>query len=184
MVAQKLCKWALAAIFAVGLSMVGDRAEAQYKNGQIGFEGGYSFINNSEGRLLDPHSFLLALRGAYKGTDHWWFSARAGLSFRGQGDPLSNNTVVVFNLMPVDARYYFLTDNFRPYVGVGTTFNFLFNQTIETSVMWGPQATAGLEFRLRRDMFLGFQADAGWFFIFEGPDAPFATITSQLIFFL
>lgn len=185
MLARTLCKWAAAAVLALGLFLVGDRAEAQYKNGQIGFEGGYFFLTNtgSEG-FLDPHGFLLALRGGYKGTDHWWFTARAGVSFRGEEDPLSNRTVVMFNLMPVDARYYFLTDNFRPFVGVGSTFNFLFNQSIETSVIWGPQATAGLEFRLRRDMFLGFQADAGWNFVFEGSDAPFVTLTSQLIFFL
>lgn len=182
MSARVFFKWVAPALFALGLCAVGGEAEAQYKNGQFGFEGGYAFIGPDS--QLDPHSFLLAMRGAYKGTDHWWFSARAGVSFRSEQNPLSNRTVVVFNLMPVDARYYFFTDNFRPFVGVGSTFNFLINQSIESSVLWGPQITAGTEIRLRRDLFLGFQADAGWAFVFQGPDAPFVTVTSQLIFFL
>jgi hypothetical protein len=33
-------------------------------------------------------------------------------------------------------------------------------------------------------MFLGVQLDASWMFVFEGPDAPLVTATSQLIFFL
>ena len=175
-------KWAAAALLCLGLLGVGGEAQAQYKNGQIGFEGGYFLLGKDLG--LDEHSFLLGLRGGYKGTDNWWFTARAGVSFRGEQNPLANNTVVIFHLMPVDARYYFLTDNFRPFVGIGSTFNFLFNQTIESSVLWGPQVIGGVEFRLRRDMFLGIQVDAGYAFVFEGPDAPFVTATSQLLFFL
>ena len=177
-----LIKWAPAALLCLGLLGVGGEARAQYKNGQIGFEGGYFLMGSKT--LLKEHSFLLSLRGAYKGTDNWWFTARAGVSFRGEQSAISNRTVVIFNLMPVDARYYFLTDNLRPFVGVGSVFNFLFNQTIESSVFWGPQIEAGVEFRLRRDMFLGFEVDAGWALVFEGPDAPFVTATTQLLFFL
>lgn len=175
-------KWAASALLVVGLLTVGGRAEAQYKNGQFGFEGGYSFISEDSG--LDANSFILGLRGAYKGTDHWWFSARAGVGFRGELSPTSQKTVVVFNLMPVDVRYYFMTDRVRPFLALGSTFNFLFNTNLATSVIWGPQLSAGIEIRLQRDLFLGFQADGGWGFVFEGPDAPFATATVQLLFFL
>lgn len=177
-----LLKWAPAALLCLGLLGVAGEAQAQYKNGLIGFEGGYFLMGKDS--QLDEHSFLLALRGGYKGTDNWWFTARAGVSFRGEQNPLSNRTVVVFNLMPVDVRYYFMTDNLRPFVGVGSTFNFLFNQSIESSVFWGPQAEAGIEFRLRRDMFLALEVDAGYALVFEGPDAPFVTATAQILFFL
>ena len=167
----------LAGLFA-GIS----EAEAQYKNGQFGFEGGYFYLGKDSG--LDEHGFLLGMRGAYKGTDHWWFSARTGVGFRGEQSTLSNNTVVVFHVMPVDVRYYFLTDTFRPFVAVGSSFNLLFNQTIEASVFWGPQVSVGAEFRLKRDLFFGVQFDGGYNFVFEGPDHFMSTATAQLLFFL
>ncbi len=157
-------------------------AAAQYKNGQIGFEGGYMFLGEDAG--LDSHGFLVALRAAYKASDHWWFSARAGVSFRGEAATNSERTVVLFHLVPIDARYYFQTDAFRPFVGVTNSFQILANQTIASGVFWGPGATAGMEFRLRRDMFLGVQVDASWMFVFEGRDAPLITTTTQLLFFL
>jgi hypothetical protein len=157
------------------------QALAQYKSGQIGFEGGYMFIGRDAG--LDSHGVLAALRGGYKASDRWWFSARAGVSFRGE-QATSNRTVVLFHLVPVDARYYLATDAVRPFVGVTNSFQILANQSIPSSVFWGPGAVAGVETRLARDLFLGFQVDASWMFVFEGPDAPLVTATSQLIFFL
>ena len=160
-------------------------AHAQYKNNQFGFEGGYMYIGDATG--LDPHSFLIGMRAAYKVSDHWWFSARAGLSFRGD-DPIvggnRSNTVVLFHLVPVEARYYFLTDFTRPFVGVSNSFQFLTNQQIDASVFWGPGVTAGIEFRLRRDLFIGFQADAYYMIAFGVDDAPLATFTTQINFFL
>lgn len=103
-------------ILAILAWLVPNLAEAQYKNGQVGVEGGYMFIGEDSG--LEEHGILFSLRGAYKGTDRWWFSARAGLSFRGEQSTLSNQTVILFHLVPVDARYYFATDRFRPFVGV------------------------------------------------------------------
>jgi hypothetical protein len=182
MVTRIFLKWVAPLALAFCLLTSADEAQAQYKNQQFGFEGGYSFLGEDSG--LKPHSFLLGMRGGYKGTDHWWFTSRAAVSFRGEQNPLSNRTVVVFNVMPVDARYYFLTDTFRPFVGAGSTFNLLFNQSIESTVFWGPQATVGAEIKLQRDIFLGFQADLGWAFVFQGADAPFATMTTQLLFFL
>lgn len=178
-----MLRWLAPLVVALAgvLGSVGE-AEAQYKNGQFGFEGGYSYLGSDS--ALDEHSFLLGMRGAYKGTDHWWFSARTMIGFRGEQSTLSTNTVVLFHVMPVDVRYYFLTDTFRPFVAAGTTFNFLFNQTIESSVFWGPQLSVGAEFRLKRDLFLGVQVDAGYNFVFQGPDHFASTATAQLIFFL
>jgi hypothetical protein len=172
--------WLLALALAFA-ALAPREAAAQYKSGQIGLEGGYMFLGEDTG--LDSHGFLLALRGGYKASDHWWFSARAGVSFRGE-QGFSNRTAVLFHLVPVDARYYFKTDAFRPFVGITNSFQLLANQSIQSSVFWGPGAVAGAEFRLARDMFLGVQLDASWMFVFEGPDAPLVTATSQLIFFL
>ena len=155
---------------------------AQYKNGQFGFEGGYFFLGENTG--LTSHNFALGLRGAYKNTDHWWFTARAMVSFPGEPVSPRDNTVVLFHLVPVEVRYYFQTDSFRPFVGVTNSFQFLFNQDQQSDVYWGPGVDAGMEFRLRRDLFLGFQIDAYWMFVFEGPDAPILTASTQLIFFL
>ena len=161
-------------------------AQAQYKNNQFGFEGGYMFIGDATG--LDSSGPLIALRAAYKASDHWWFSVRAGLSFRGDEVPqlgsTRSNTVVLFHLVPVEARYYFLTDFTRPFIGISNSFQFLTNQEIDSSVFWGPGATAGIEFRLRRDLFIGFQADGYYMFAFGVDDAPLVTFTTQLNFFL
>lgn len=157
-------------------------AEAQYKNGQIGFEGGYMFLGEDTG--LDSHGFLLGLRAAYKASDHWWFTAKGGVSFRGE-QGRSQRTVVLLHVVPVDARYYFLTDKVRPYLGVTNSFQFLFNTgVVQSSVFWGPGVTGGVEFRVARDIFIGLEADAYWMFVFEGPDAPLITTSAQLIFFL
>lgn len=157
-------------------------AQAQYKNGQIGVDVGYFFMEADSG--LDEHGFLVALRGAYKASDHWWFTARAGVSFRGEQSNLSNSTVVLFHLQPVDARYYFLTDRIRPFVGVTTAFTFLANQTLPWGVGWAPGANAGIEIRLQRDMYIGFEVDGYYNLIFEGDDHFALTASSQLIFFL
>lgn len=156
-------------------------ASAQYKNAQIGFDIGYMF--NESDSLLDEHGVLVALRGAYKASDHWWFSARAGLSFRGETAG-TRGTAIVFHLMPVDARYYFKTDSFRPFVGIGNAFQFLFNNEVAPGTMWGPGALGGVEIKIVRDVFVGLQLDAYYMFVFEGPDYPVVTATSQLIFFL
>ena len=162
-------------------------AEAQYKSSQFGFEGGYMFVG--EGTGLNSHGFLVGLRAAYKGSDHWWFSARAGLSFRGDidtelGGSFRSNTVVLTHLVPVSARYYFLTDSTRPFLGITNSFQFLTNQESNASVFWGPGASGGIEFKLRRDLFLAFQADAYYMLVFGGDDTPLVTFTTQINFFL
>ena len=184
---RRLSPLLLVTAFAAAAFLTPTAAHAQYKNNQFGFEGGYMFIGDGTG--LNSHGFLVGLRAAYKASDHWWFSARAGLSFRGDENPelggsLKANTVVLFHLVPVEARYYFLTDSTRPFVGISNSFQFLTNQEIDANVFWGPGVTAGIEFKLRRDLFLGFQADGYYMLVFGQDDAPLATFTTQLNFFL
>lgn len=175
----------LATAVPLGLGPLGfgpRSAAAQYKNAQVGFDVGYSFMEEKSG--LDAHAVLVALRGAYKASDNWWFSARAGVSFRGERGDRSDNTVVLLHLQPVDARYYFLTDRLRPFVGVTNAFTFLANETLPWNVGWSPGVNAGLEIRLRRDLYLGFEVDAYYNLVFEGPDHAAVTGTTQLLFFL
>lgn len=156
-------------------------AEAQYKNNQIGVETSYYYIAEDLG--LKSNGVLVALRGAYKASDHWWFTARAGLSFRGEVAN-TDQTAVVLHIMPIDARYYIQTDRVRPFIGVSNAFTQIYNTNIDGTLGWGPGATAGVEIFLARDIFLGLQAEGFWMFIFEGPDVPQALFSVQLNFFL
>lgn len=155
-------------------------AHAQYKNLQFGFEGGYQFIEDD--LLVDEHGPILGLRAGYKASDHWWFTARALVSFRGDLSP-ADNTVVLFHLTPVDVRYYFETDYFRPFVGGSTAFHFLFNTDVPSTVQWGFGPVLGAEFKLKRDLFLGIQADGLYMLAFDGQNVPVFHATTQLLFF-
>lgn len=168
---------ALLTVFVLG----SPQARAQYKNGQFGFEGGYYLLGKSS--ELTMHNFTVGLRGGYKVSDRWWFTGRAHIGFIGERTA-SGNTVVLFHLVPLDARYYFKTDALRPFIGVTNSFQFLFHQTIENTVRWGPGVTAGLEIRLHRDIYLGFETDLYWMLAFEHSGAPLFTLTTQLLFFL
>ena len=186
---RRFCLSALLVAFAA-LAVVAvcpTPAHAQYKNNQFGFEVGYMYIGDATG--LDPHGPLFGLRAAYKASDHWWFSVRAGLSVRPDENPelggsTRSNTVFMFSLVPVEARYYFQTDNVRPFIGISNIFQFLTNQEINADVFWGPGVTAGIEFKLRRDLFIGFQVDGYYMLTFGVDDAPLVTATTQLNFFL
>ena len=166
---------ALAALLAPG------EASAQYKNFTFGFEGGYFLL--TKGTELKPHNFGLGIFGGYKLSDNWWLGGRALVTFPGQLDN-APNTVVLLHVTPVAARYYFKTDAFRPFLGVTNAFHFLINNSTSHSVFWGPGVTAGMEFKLKRDLYMGVQSDAYWMFVFEGDDAQIVTATAQLIFFL
>lgn len=155
-------------------------AEAQYKNNQFGFEGSYMFVGGKLG--LKSHGALFALRGAYKGSDHWWFSSRLGVSFR--GELAGDRTAVLLHVMPIDVRYYLQTDRIRPFVGVSNAFTQVFNTDIKSTLSWGPGLNSGIEFFLRRDLFLGIQAEAFWMFVFQGEDTPQFLLSAQLNFFL
>ncbi len=171
-----------AGTIAGALAISGD-AEAQYRNYTFGFEGGYALF--TEGTGLKPNNFALGMFGGYKSSDHWWFSGRALISFPGQRDN-SPNTVIHLHFTPISVQYYFLTDNFRPYVSLTNAFQFSANTSGNTvpGVLWGPGVEAGMDFKLRRDLFLGFKATGLYMLKFDGPSAQVVTVTSQLIFFL
>ncbi len=158
-------------------------AFAQYRGQQVGFEAGYHFIG--EELRLEQHAPIFGLRAGYKATDHWWFTARAMVGFRGD-EALLDATTVVFHLTPVEARYYLLTDSIRPFLGFGTTFQFLIGNEIDgrSIVQWGFGPGVGIELKLRRDLFLGFQVDGLYLINFGGPDVPMVHATTQLLFFL
>ena len=170
----------LAALIAVG-SLGIPSAEAQYRNQQVGFEAGYQFIEDDFG--LVEHGTIFGFRAGYKASDHWWFTARALVSFRGDALP-GDRTNILFHLTPIDARYYFLTDSIRPYVGGATAFHFLLNSALPSTVQWGFGPVGGIEFKLRRDLFLGVQVDGLYLIAFEGEDTEVFNSSLQLIFFL
>ena len=158
-------------------------AEAQYRNFTFGFEGGYAFFDDAT--ALKSNNFALGMFGGFKLSDHWWINSKALLSFPGQLDQ-APNTVIGLQVAPASVRYYLSTDAFRPYGGLTNTFLFLSNtsENFPQTVWWGPGIDVGLEFKLRRDLFLGLSADAYYMFNFEGPAAPVINATAQVIFFL
>jgi hypothetical protein len=166
---------------ALGAVAVSETAEAQYKGNQFGVEAGYFFLG--EDAFINQHNPGFGLRGAFKTSDHWWLTARGLVSFA--GDQLDNSrTVFLLYIEPIAGRYYFETDAVRPFVGISNQFIFLFNRSVGGSVMWGPGGQAGIEFRIARDLFLGFQADAYYMVAFEGNNIPTITVNSQIIWFL
>jgi len=174
--------------FAAALALVtictvapAKEAQAQYRSYTFGFETGYMLL--TEGTELRPHNLAFGLFGGYKLTDNWWFSGRALLSFPGQLDR-APNTVVMLHIVPISVQYYFATDALRPYVGLTNSFQLLFNANTSQSAYWGPGVEAGLEIKLRRDLFLGIKADSFIMLVFEGPAAAIVSVTTQLIFFL
>lgn len=181
----------LAALAALGLAWP-SVASAQYRNQQLGFEAGYQFIEGDFG--LAEHAPIVGFRAGYKASDHWWFTARAMISWRGDnevqgpgGERVSalDNTVVLFHLTPVDFRYYFLTDSVRPYLGGATAFHILANTQLPSWIQWGFGPVGGIELKLRRDLFLGFQADFLYLIGFGAEENPeVVDVTTQLIFFL
>lgn len=180
-VGPRLRGLALGSLAILGTAVFAAPAEAQYTNQQFGLELGYQFIEDDSG--LTQHAPTFGLRAGYKASDHWWFTSRAMLAFRDDVLP-ADRTVVLFHLTPVDVRYYFLTDSFRPFLGGGTTFHFLANTELPSTVQWGVGPVGGLEFKLRRNLFLGIQADAMYFMAFDGENYEAVNATGQLIFFL
>jgi hypothetical protein len=168
----------LAAVVLAFALLSAPRALAQYKNGQFGFEtGAYVPTGNS----LDPWAYF-GLRGGYKLSDHWWFMARAAVSFpRSQLAP--NPTVVALHVVPAEVRYYFATDSVRPFAGITNSFQFYFNTNTGSDAVWGPGVSLGVEFRVRRDVFIGIEGDAFTMFVFGGSPFIVSTGTAQLLFF-
>jgi hypothetical protein len=161
------------------LSAFADSARAQYKNMQFGFEAGILFYGDDARVPVEDLGPLLGLRGAYKASDHWWFTSRAALSFREQTG-FTDQTVFILHLVPVDVRYYFLTDRFRPFLGLTNHFQFFLNGNAG-NVFWGPGGTVGLEAKVRKDTFFGLQTDLVYT-IGDG-EFPVISTTAQLNFF-
>ncbi|MBI2377471.1 MAG: hypothetical protein HYV07_25950 [Deltaproteobacteria bacterium] len=170
---------ALAVVLAT--SAASRSALAQYRSFTFGAEAGY--IGMTSGTELKPHNAAFGMFGGFKQSDHWWFTARAMASFPGQLDN-APNTVVLLQIEPISVRYYLETDDLRPYVGLTNSFLLLFNHTTHNDAMWGPGISGGLEIKLKRDLFLGFEVDVYHMLVFEGPDAQLIQGNGQLIFFL
>lgn len=157
-------------------------AQAQYTNQQFGIEAGYQFIEDDLG--LNVHAPAFGLRAGYKADDHSWFTARTLLSFRDDVLP-RERTILVFNLTPLDYRYYFLTDSFRPFLGAQTAFQFIANAETGTStVQWGFGPVGGVEFKLARKLFLGIQLDGLYMVAFGADSIEVFQANTQLLFFL
>ena len=156
-------------------------AQAQYRSYTFGFEAGYMLL--TAGTELRPHNVGFGLFGGYKLSDNWWSSGRALLYFPGQLDR-APNTVVVLHLVPISVQYYFATDALRPFVGLTNSLQILINANTSSSAFWGPGLNAGVEFKLRRDLFLSIKSDGFMMLVFSGPPAAVISVTTQLVFFL
>jgi hypothetical protein len=172
----------VASVVAASLA-ASEEAQAQYRNFTFGFEGGY--IYQGKNTQLSRSNFGIGMFGGWKASRNWWFYGRSLLSFPKQLDN-SPNTVIVLHAVPASVRYYFLTDRLRPWVGITNSFQLLLNTTdaIQRTAWWGPGANAGVEIKLRRDMYLGLEGDVFHMFNFNGPDVQVASATVQVIFFL
>lgn len=170
------------ALFLGAAALAPSDAQAQYRNFTFGFEAGY--MGMTDGTRQKPHTIGFGLFGGWKTSDHWWFTHKALLGFSGQLDN-APNTIVNLHVVPIMARYYIKTDSVRPFVGVSNAFQFTFNGTSSLpGAMWGPGGAAGIEFKLRRDLFLGFEGNAFYMIVFDGENAGVFTANAQLIFFL
>ena len=153
-------------------------SHAQYKNNVFGIEAGHIYAQSDI--LKTPHAPVIAIRGGHKISDKFWITSRVGLA--PNQNAADNNTLVLIHLVPIEIRHYFKTDSFRPFVGLASVFNLTANKGI-SSVFWGAGPSIGAEFKLKRDIFLGLQADGSWMFS-ESESSASVRSTLQLIFFL
>jgi len=167
----------------IAVVVASSTAAAQYKNSQFGFEAGYLAYgnsNNDEVAAVESHGPLVGVRTGWKLSDHFWLTNRAAFAWRDQIERV-DRTIFILHLVPVAVRYYFLTDRFRPFLGATQSFQFFMNGDAGTT-FWGPGASAGFEVRLRRDVFLGVQADV--FHMWGDGEFPVGAISLQLDLFL
>ncbi|MEM1022246.1 MAG: hypothetical protein AAGD10_19700 [Myxococcota bacterium] len=153
--------------------------EAQYKSTQFGYEAGYRWISNRTG--LSSSAPFIGTRVGYRLSDNLWLSSRIGFDFRDQlvGEPL---TVFLLHLTPLDARWYFTTDRFRPFLGLTTAFQFFLNGPL-ASANWGPGALGGFEARIFPDVFLGIQLEYEHMVSRRPRYGTFGAVTQVNIFF-
>lgn len=168
---------ALAATMMAGLG----EAEAQYTGEQLAFEVGYQFLEDDLG--LRPHEPVFGVRVGVELTERIWYTTRALLSFRDDLAP-RDRTVLLLHLTPLDLRYYFLTDRFRPFLGASTAVHILGNTPTRSVVQWGGGPVGGFELELRRNLYFGVQVDAAYLYGFGNGDVESFHANTQLIFFL
>jgi len=168
----------LFACVVVATLTTASEADAQYKNTQFGYELGYRQVSKP---FLASSAPFIGARVGYRLTDHLWLSSRLGFDFRDQTgiEPL---TVFILHLTPVDARWYFLTGRFRPFLGLTTAFQFVLNGPLN-SVNWGPGALGGFEARIFPDVFLGIQLEYEHMVSRRPRYATFGAVTQVNIFF-
>lgn len=177
-------------VAAAGVLLPAAPADAQYRNFTWGFEAGYFLFAPPETTGVDPHTFNLGFFAGAKLSDNWWYYGRATLGFTGEHVPGFDNTVVLLHIVPASARYYFLTDHLRPWLGITNSFQLLINKTDQDNrdqaelIFWGPGIGAGIEIKLQRDLFLGFEADGFYMINFTGPNGWVGTLNAQIIFFI
>jgi len=158
-------------------------ASAQYKSYTFGFDIGYLNVDANTGIRAD--NVAVGAFGGYKIEDNWWLYSRADVSLSKHINPSLINTVVILHVEPVAVRYYLFTDRYRPWISVSSVFNHFANrQDNGLPTWWGPAASAGFDFKLSRDLFLGIEAQQYYMINFDGPDAWGFRAGTQLIFFM
>jgi len=173
----------ITAFVLAGLLSPAGSALAQYKSYTFGFDLGY--VNVEPTTQVRAHNWVFGAFGGYKIEDHWWIYSRANVSFTKHTNPSLSNTVVLLYAEPIAVRYYVFTDRYRPWVGISSVFNHFANrQDGGLPTWWGPAVSAGFDFKLRRDLFLGLEGNSAYLINFDGPDALTFRGGLQLIFFL
>ena len=107
---SSLRRIAFAIVTSVTLALAAEgEANAQYRNFTFGFEGGYMYLAADTG--LRTNNFTLGMFGSWKGSDKWWFSGRAALSFPGESGPrgttLPNTVILLLSIVPAVAWFFF-----------------------------------------------------------------------------
>jgi hypothetical protein len=176
--------WLLGLGAAIVTLATSHEAQAQYKNYTFGFSAG--FLGQSSETGLKDTNASFGLFGGYKFSDHWWYEGGATMAFSGELAGTTNNTVIILDIVPISVRYYYATDAIRPYSGLTNLFQFMFNtsSSFTHSVFWGPGVTSGIDIKLKRDLYLGFEGDIYRMLVFEGSDAWIGTLSAKIIFFL
>ena len=173
----------ISALVLAGLMSSANSAWAQYKSFTFGFDLGY--INLDPETDVRDHNVAVGAFGGYKIEDNWWLYSRADISLSKHTNPSLNNTVVLLHIEPVSVRYYLFTDRYRPWIGLSSVFNHFANRTDgKLPTWWGPAISAGFDFKLSRDLFLGLEAQEYYLINFDGPDAFGFRGGVQLIFFM
>ncbi|MCB9639473.1 MAG: outer membrane beta-barrel protein [Myxococcales bacterium] len=183
------------------------QAQAQFKHHGLGIILGTRYTFNVEG---DPNSsnaiaqrgygvsiayFNLGLEYQYRFLNNWLVGVDAHISFHscnaGQTATSKGGTGVcergvstpIMFTAATEIRYLFLTDEFRPYVGlgIGVWQSLVFVDTPLTS--FGPVLTIGFEWFFKEELSLGLRVRNGLQLLVGSQNiTPFYTISGGLVF--